>query len=168
MEIKIFIPGEPQAKERPRTYIRNVRGITKSHTYTPSKTLDYEAMIALSYAQTISHYWEKSPLKIDIIAYFLIPKSFNKNKIKLVEQGKVVPTKKDWDNVGKIITDSLNKCAYDDDRYIIEARVIKVYTFDNPGVLITIKDAKNLYKIYNKGGIQYDLYKMPTNGIKKF
>lgn len=39
--IQFFIDGEPKGKARPR--------VTKTHTYTPQSTVEYEKLVALSY-----------------------------------------------------------------------------------------------------------------------
>ncbi len=49
--------------------------------------------------------------------------------------------KSDWDNIGKIIADSLNEVAYKDDVQIVDAQVRKFYS-DRPRVVVTIQDAK--------------------------
>jgi Holliday junction resolvase RusA-like endonuclease len=54
--------------------------------------------------------------------------------------GIVRPTKKpDFDNIGKIICDALNKIAYDDDSQIVEANIYKVYA-DIPRVEVTLTE----------------------------
>ena len=52
--------------------------------------------------------------------------------------GNLRPTKKpDLDNVAKIILDSLNKIAYDDDSQIVDLHIRKYYS-DNPRVLVSL------------------------------
>ena len=52
---------------------------------------------------------------------------------------KIRPTKKpDWDNIGKIICDSLNKVAYRDDSVVVDAQVRKFYS-ENPRVDVSIR-----------------------------
>lgn len=151
MEVNFFLEGDPEAKERPRVYLKQTKSGVVSRSYTPKKTSDWENMLALEYGHTVSHYWDKNiPLEIEIIAKFKIPKSYTKKQKGLIEQGLLVPTQKDWDNIGKIITDGLNKVAYEDDRYIICGKVVKIYTFEKPGVEIHIQDAKNYFALYNE------------------
>ena len=53
---------------------------------------------------------------------------------------KIRPTKKpDWDNIGKIICDSLNQIAYRDDAQIVDSQVRKFYS-ENPRVEVIIKE----------------------------
>lgn len=53
---------------------------------------------------------------------------------------KIRPTKKpDFDNIGKVICDALNKIAYRDDSQIVDAQVRKFYS-DRPRVVVTIME----------------------------
>ena len=64
-----------------------------------------------------------------IIAYFAVPKSYSKAKRLDCVLNNLRPTKKpDADNIAKIILDSLNGIAYDDDSQIVELTVIKEWT----------------------------------------
>ena len=52
---------------------------------------------------------------------------------------KIRPTKKpDWDNIGKIVCDSLNNIAYHDDNQVVDAQVRKFFS-ENPRVEVTIR-----------------------------
>jgi len=54
--------------------------------------------------------------------------------------GVIRPTKKpDWDNIGKVIADSLNQIAYRDDAQIVSATVEKLYSL-TPQVEVTIQE----------------------------
>ena len=83
-------------------------------------------------------------MKVLIIANYGITKSTSKKDRKLIEEGKLYPTKKpDADNIAKIICDALNKVAYGDDTQIIELVVWKLYTSNRPYVEVTIGDIDN-------------------------
>ncbi len=85
---------------------------------------------------------EDAMLEVDIIAYYSIPKSASKKKREAMLEHKIRPTKKpDWDNIGKIICDSLNLVAYHDDSAVVDARVKKLYG-ENPRVDVTIRAIK--------------------------
>ena len=76
---------------------------------------------------------------VRVIAYYGIPKSASKKKRRLMLEHKLRPTKKpDWDNIGKIICDSLNKIAYHDDSAVVDAQVRKFYS-ETPRVDVLIK-----------------------------
>jgi len=67
-------------------------------------------------------------LDVKIDAYYEVPKSASKKKRQEMLSNIIRPTKKpDFDNIGKIICDSLNLIAYHDDSAIVEARVGKFY-----------------------------------------
>jgi Holliday junction resolvase RusA-like endonuclease len=68
-------------------------------------------------------------LRLVINAYFSIPASTSKKKRALMLAGKIRPVKRpDWDNVGKIVSDSLNKMAYHDDSCVVSAYIDKWYS----------------------------------------
>lgn len=138
MKAKFTILGEPAGKGRPR--FSNAGGFVK--TYTPEKTVSYENLVKLEYEQQCRNYRfpDDAQLDVRIVAYYEIPKSTSKKKAKLMEEGKIRPTKKpDFDNIGKIICDSLNQRAYRDDAQIVDAQVRKFYS-DRPRVVVTIRE----------------------------
>ena len=121
MKAKFTILGEPAGKGRPR--FSNAGGFVK--TYTPEKTVSYENLVKLEYEQQCRNYRfpDDAQLDVRIVAYYEIPKSTSKKKAKLMEEGKIRPTKKpDFDNIGKIICDSLNQRAYRDDAQIVDGK----------------------------------------------
>jgi len=130
--IKLLIPGQPCAKQRPR--------VVDGHTYTPAKTVNYETFIKELYV--IGNYAKQfeGALQMTVRAYFQIPKSKPKKVQELMRQGLIRPTgRPDWDNVGKIISDALNGLAYHDDSYIVSAMVEKWYA-DNPRAEVEIQE----------------------------
>lgn len=133
--IKVIISGEPKGKGRPRMSTKTGR------TYTPKDTAMYENRVVLEYeAQcNIKH---KGEIIAEIIAYYTIPKSASKTKHKQMVDGSIRPTKKpDADNVAKIILDSLNKIAFDDDSQVVDLSVKKFYS-EQPRVELIISEVK--------------------------
>ena len=133
MNAKFVIPGPPMGKARPR--------MTKTgHTYTPEETVMYENLVKTEYERQVDHrYADDAMLDVRVFAYYPIPKSASKKKQKAMRENRIRPTKKpDWDNIGKIVCDSLNSVAYRDDAQIVDAMVRKFYS-DNPRVLVTIR-----------------------------
>ena len=136
-EIRFTIPGQPFGKERPKfsragPYVR---------TYTPEKTINYENLVTLYYQQSTRGYMfpDDAMLDVRILAYYEIPKTVSKKKRQEMVEGKIRPTKKpDFDNIGKIICDSLNKLAYRDDAAIVDAQVRKFYS-EKPRVEVIIR-----------------------------
>ena len=133
--INLIISGEPVAKGRPR-FTRRGNFIT---TYTPEKTVNYETLVKSSFQEKYPNFKPlQDTLRMDIIAYFSAPKSTSKKKHADMIAGIIRPTKMDCDNIAKIILDSLNKIAYNDDRQVAELLVIKKFS-DLPRVEIKIK-----------------------------
>lgn len=136
MTLTLIIPGEPVTKARPR--------VTKAGiTYTPAKTVNYETFIQELFAiRYRTHVPFEGALICDVRAFFGIPKSWTAKKKKQALERNLRPTsRKDWDNLGKIISDALNGLAYRDDGQIVDGRVRKWYS-DRPRVEIEITEIK--------------------------
>ena len=136
-QIKFSVPGEPFGKQRPK-FSRAGKYVK---TYTPDETVNYENLVKLMYQQEAKGKMFSNGAELDarIIAYFAIPKSTSKKKRKAMLEHRVRPSKKpDWDNIGKVICDSLNQVAYHDDSAVVDAQVRKFYS-ENPRVDITIR-----------------------------
>jgi len=134
--INFTVPGEPKAKARPRFV--SVAGTARA--YSIQSDVEYEEYVRLCYKQQVGKAvtLDKVSLGIVINAYFAIPKSMTKKTMLAVTKNLVHPTKRpDWDNVGKIICDSLNGVAYHDDSQIVRATVQKLYG-EEPRVEIQI------------------------------
>ena len=135
--IKFSVPGQPFGKQRPKFS----RAGQYVKTYTPKETTSYENLVKVMYQEAAKGrmFKDGDMLDVRIIAYFEIPKSVSKKKRKEMLERKIRPTKKpDWDNVGKIICDSLNKVAYHDDSAVVDAQVRKFYS-ERPRVDVTIR-----------------------------
>lgn len=134
MTVNFYIPGTPQGKARPR--------FTKTgRAYTPKSTVDYENAVKLMYSSLYSTKFEKGiSLKMNITAYFGVPKSTSKKKRVEMLKGNIRPTKKpDADNIIKVIADSLNGLAYYDDAQLVEVNVQKFYR-EHEGVEVEIEE----------------------------
>ena len=137
MKIKFTIFGEPQGKGRARV----VKQGNFAKAYTPEKTVVYENLVKMEYQRQCGNkrFSDDDMLQLIVFAYYGIPKSTNNKKRELMLQNEIRPTKKpDWDNIGKIISDSLNKIAYHDDAQIVSAHVIKLYSTE-PRVVVVIR-----------------------------
>ena len=139
MRAKFCIHGDPQGKGRPR--FSTVCGHV--HTRTPDETVLYENLVKTEYRQQVGvKFPDDAMLDVRIFAYYPIPKSVSKRKRQAMLERKIRPTKKpDWDNVGKVICDSLNGVAYRDDTQIVDSMVRKFYGED-PKVVVTIEEIK--------------------------
>ena len=139
MSAKFCIHGDPQGKGRPR--FSTVCGHV--HTRTPDETVLYENLVKTEYRQQVGvKFPDDAMLDVRIFAYYPIPKSASKRKRQAMLEKKIRPTKKpDWDNVGKVICDSLNGIAYRDDAQVVDSMVRKFYGED-PKVVVTIEEIK--------------------------
>lgn len=140
MKLKFSVLGEPAGKGRPR--FRNAGAFVQ--TYTPEKTVSYENLVTLEYRRQCRDFKfpKDTPLDVRITAYYGIPKSVSKKKAQLMRERKIRPMKKpDFDNIGKIVCDSLNNIAYHDDAQIVDAQVRKFFS-DDPRVVVTIQEAE--------------------------
>ena len=138
MKVEFTIVGEPCAKGRPRFV--TINGHAKA--YTPKETVSYENLIKMEYRMKygLQRFGDTQPLLMCVKAYYSIPKSTSKKNRQLMLDKKIRPTKKpDWDNIGKIVADSLNGVAYRDDAQVVDAFVRKYYS-ETPRVEITITD----------------------------
>jgi Holliday junction resolvase RusA-like endonuclease len=128
--MRLIIPGEPIPKQRPR--------VTRNGAYTPAKTKNAEKEIQIM-AQLETYAPIEGNVKMTVIAYFKIPKSKTVREKQLMREGKIRPTKRpDWDNIGKLVSDALNKITYNDDSQIVEAHVSKWYS-DTPRTEIIVE-----------------------------
>lgn len=137
MRTQVCIYGEPQGKGRHR--FSTVCGHAK--TRTPDQTVIYENLVKTEYRnQSGVRFPDDAMLDVRVMAYYTIPKSISKKKRQAMLDHKVRPTKKpDFDNIGKVICDSLNGIAYRDDAQIVDAQVRKFYS-DTPRVVVIITD----------------------------
>jgi Holliday junction resolvase RusA-like endonuclease len=121
MDCTFYIPGMPGSKGRPRA--------TKTgQMYTPKKTTEYENYVRERYLTTCPDCYLKGQIKATIIAFYPIPKNMPKYKRRLIDEDVLRPTRRpDLDNIAKIILDSLNKIAYDDDSQVVTLEIRKFY-----------------------------------------
>lgn len=136
--IHFTVLGEPFGKQRPR--FKKIGNFTK--TYTPEKTISYENYIKVLFQDEAKgdKFSDDAMLDVRIIAYYGIPKSVSKKKREMMLEHKIRPTKKpDFDNIGKVVCDSLNGIAYRDDAMVVDAQVRKFFS-EKPRVEVYIKD----------------------------
>lgn len=143
MKIEFIIPGPPQGKARPKV-VRLKNGISSS--YTPDKTVSYEELVRQRFmeaAEAAGWQFTKTPLQVQLIAYYPIPKSTSKKKYREMVAGSILPAKKpDCDNIAKIIFDALNGYAYKDDAQIVFMSMGKRYTSSPGKVIVRMQEVK--------------------------
>lgn len=136
MIVRFTVPGEPKGKARPRVVHNN--GFARA--YTTKDTMNYETYVKWIYTETQEPTKLHGEIEATIKAYYPIPKSMTKKNRQLIEENKLHPTKKpDSDNVAKIILDSLNKIAFDDDSQVVKLVVEKYYS-EEPRVMVTLRE----------------------------
>lgn len=126
-DIIFEIPMNPVAKARARSArLRN------GHTihYTPAQTVKAETFIREHAVMR----WGHRPIiteaiSMDVINYLPIPRSWSPKKTQSAIEGKIHPiSRPDWDNYGKLVSDSLNGIVYKDDSLVVDGRSRKVYS----------------------------------------
>ena len=141
MRVQFTIPGEPKGKGRHRTATRGAYAVQ----YSDQKTVIYENLTKMEFRRQCKafRFPDGTELDMRIYAYYGIPKSVSKKKRELMLAGEIRPTKKpDWDNIGKIISDSLNQIGYRDDAEIVDGMVRKFYS-DEPRVVVVVQEARH-------------------------
>lgn len=138
MRVTFIVDGEPKGKQRPRV----VHTASGANTSTPAQTRFYEDWVRCCYINQVGRVKLEAPIQATITGVFPIPKSTPKYKRAKMIAGELLHTKKiDCDNLAKIILDSLNKIAYDDDSGISKLVVDKIYG-EMPRVEITLEEIR--------------------------
>ena len=121
------VPGKVIGKGRPR--LNSYTGVV----YTPTRTKDYESLVEQYFLLKYPRFKAlEGRIKVNIIAYFSIPKTTKKSDINEMLENNISPTKKpDIDNIVKSILDSMNKFAFKDDNQITKLEVEKKYAIED-------------------------------------
>jgi len=128
--IEIF--GKPFAKQRPRM-------AKTGHVYTPKETVSFERVVGQIASEKIKDPL-RGPVKLTVIAFFKIPKSWS--KVKKADALKTLyhTSRPDYDNVLKAIADGLNRVAYVDDSQVAKAICVKLWTENDPKTRVIIEN----------------------------
>ncbi len=121
------VPGKVIGKGRPR--LNSYTGVV----YTPTRTKDYELLVEQYFLLKYPRFKIlEGRIKVNIIAYFSIPKTTKKTEINEMLDNNISPTKKpDIDNIVKVVLDSMNKFAFRDDNQITKLEVEKKYALED-------------------------------------
>lgn len=154
--IRLELAGAPQGKGRGRA------AVTKGgfvHVYTPQKTATYEAQLRHAATQVMAGRPPlDGPVALTMWLRFPIPASWSKKKREQALRNEIFPTvKPDADNSLKL-TDALNFVCFQDDKQIVDARVIKRYS-DTPGMTIDIRSVVTEAKADDLSTV--DRYRLP-------
>ena len=132
----IVVEGTIRGKQRPQFKKKTGKA------FTPNQTINYENWIKQCYIEQ-SNKLLQGAIRARIEIYYSVPKSYSKRKIEAIKDGTDYPMKKpDCDNVAKIVLDSLNKIAYDDDKQVVELTVLKRWTFDNERIEFEMEEIR--------------------------
>jgi Holliday junction resolvase RusA-like endonuclease len=124
-QVMFTVEGTPVGKGRPK-FARRGNFVS---TYTPTKTRDYETLIAEAARQAMG---SSEPLKTPVAAYIYItvpiPQSYSKKRSTACLDGLERPCKKpDADNILKAYFDAMNGIVYEDDSQIVNIYATKRY-----------------------------------------
>jgi Holliday junction resolvase RusA-like endonuclease len=113
------IPGEAIGKARPR-FVRST-----GRAFTPAKTEAFEAVIK-TFAQRAMEGHEPfaGPVRMEVRAVYLHPASWSAKR-KANADWKT--SKPDFDNIGKIVADAINKIVFADDAQVADCTIQKKY-----------------------------------------
>lgn len=136
--MRFRVLGKAVGKQRPRFNSRS------KQTYTPSKTKDFEKLIANTCTiHMLKNRIETSnkPCKVVIDVMASIPKSYTKKRHRECIEGIELPAKKpDIDNIAKAVMDGLNKVAYEDDTQVVTLTINKRYWEHNDALYIEVSE----------------------------
>jgi len=123
--VTFCVEGTPIGKGRPK-FARRGNFVS---AYTPTKTRDYESIIAQA-AKNAMLFAE--PLKTPVAAYIYVtvpvPTSYPKWRKEMCLKGFQRPCKRpDLDNILKAYLDAMNGIVYDDDTQVVSLHSTKVY-----------------------------------------
>lgn len=131
-EMSFVVPGEVRGKGRPKTrVVHTPTGGAFANVYTDAKTKKYEMHVAQS-AMTAKgkQGWamvtQEEPLRVDVIAYFYIPKSRSK-KQRAALDGRPAMNRIDADNVVKSLLDGVQGVLFLDDKIVTTITCKKVW-----------------------------------------
>lgn len=133
----IVVEGKIKGKARPRFNTKTGRA------FTPGDTITYENWIKCCYQEQDGKFID-GPVSARIEVYYKIPKSYTKKRVQAIRDGVEMTLKKpDSDNIAKIVLDSLNKIAFDDDAQVVELTVVKKWTEEQERIEFELEEVKN-------------------------
>ena len=133
----VVVEGKIKGKARPRFNTKTGRA------FTPGDTITYENWIKCCYQEQDGKFID-GQVSVRIEDYYKIPKSYTKKRVQAIRDGLEMPLKKpDSDNIAKIVLDSLNKIAFDDDAQVVELTVVKKWTEEQERIEFELEEVKN-------------------------
>ena len=123
MRVSIILPMEPRGKQRPRMATKG----KFTRAYTPKETREWteDARLHLKKLWSLAPFTKGVPVGIKIIAVHSRPQRLLRKRD---PEGRIWKTSKpDADNITKILLDSLNGIAWDDDCQVCDEQTLKYY-----------------------------------------
>ncbi len=133
--IQFVVPGQPVAKARARTFAHKQSGRIVSMT--PERTRKYEVEVRRAFFAAypgFKPFGPRVPVMCHVHAMFKAPAKLPPEML----ARPICSQYSDWDNIGKIVSDSLNGIAWADDRQIADGQTLKYYSRD-PRVIVEIR-----------------------------
>ena len=133
-KLQFVVPGSPVGKGRPR--FRSFNGHVS--TYTPKETQEAESRVKSAFLESGGKPFGDSPVGIEVVAYFPIPKSATRKAREAILAGAVKHTHTpDIDNILKLVCDAINGIAFNDDKQIVVCKAEKRYS-DEPRTEVSL------------------------------
>ena len=133
----VIVTGKIKGKARPRFNTKTGRA------FTTKDTMIYENLVKRCYQEQCGKRLNGA-IRMRIEVYYKIPKSYSKKRVQAIREGLERPIKTpDIDNIEKIIYDSLNGIAYEDDKQIVDSSVKKFWTEEQERVEFELEEINN-------------------------
>ena len=130
----VVVEGKIKGKARPRFNTKTGRAFTTKDTMT------YENLVKRCYQEQCGKLLNGA-IRARIEVYYKIPKSYTKKRVQAIREVLELPIKTpDVDNIEKIIFDSLNSIAYEDDKQIAHSSVEKFWTEDQERIEFELEE----------------------------
>jgi len=112
--------------------------------YADPETVRWEKVVQVAFGQAIPEGFELwiGPVRLEVYAYWPVPKSWPRWKREAALAGKLPHTGRgDADNVLKLVADALQGMAYQNDHQVFDMRAVKLYS-DQPrlGVWVEFRE----------------------------
>lgn len=143
MTITFVVPAVPvaQPRQRHRAITSNGRTFTQNYTSEKHPVQSFKATVRMAAQQAYSGPPIDAPLSMELV--FVMPRPGRLSK-KKSPTGRIpfCNKNKDWDNLGKSVSDALNELIYVDDGLLFSVRVEKWFAsrFEQPHVEVTITE----------------------------
>lgn len=132
----VIVTGKIKGKARPRFNTKTGRA------FTTKDTMIYENLVKRCYQEQCGKVLNGA-IRARIEVYYKIPKSYSKKRVQAIRDGLEMPLKKpDSDNIAKIVLDSLNKIAFNDDAQVVELTVIKRWTEEQERIEFELEEIR--------------------------